>query len=252
VPEELEYQYNYSDLKQSVFSVTGRQRKAATMVAIMAEHLEQDLGELSVLSVGGSTGIIDEYLARHFQSVCGIDIDEKAIAYAKENFQRDNLSFEIGDALHLKHKEESFDVVICAHIYEHVPDAAQMMNEIYRVLRPGGTVYFAAANRIALIEPHYKLPLLSIPPRPISNLYLRLTGKGKYYYEKHLTYWGLKKLVRKFQIADYTTHVLEDPNKYETTYMVAPGSATQKLAIIVSRYFTWVMPNWIWLLKKPG
>lgn len=81
------------------------------MVAIMSEYLEQDLSDQSVLSVGGSTGIIDEYLARYFQSVCGIDIDEKAIAFAKENFQNDNLSFEIGDALQLKYENESFDVV---------------------------------------------------------------------------------------------------------------------------------------------
>lgn len=222
------------------------------MVAVLSEHLGDNLGELSVLSVGGSTGIIDEYLARHFESVRGIDIDEKAIAFAKENFQRDNLTFEIGDALHLEYEAESFDVVVCAHVYEHVPDAVQMMNEILRVLKPGGTVYFAAGNRIALIEPHYKLPLLSIPPRPISNLYLRLAGKGTHYYEKHLTFWGLKKLVRMFEMTDYTTRVLEDPEKYQTTYMVAPGSKTQKLALFVSKYFNWLMPNWIWLLQKPA
>jgi len=31
---------------------------------------------------------------------------------------------------------------VCNHIYEHVPDADQMMGEIYRVLRQEGFCYF--------------------------------------------------------------------------------------------------------------
>ncbi len=32
----------------------------------------------------------------------------------------------------------SFDVVVCCHVLEHVPDDARAMREIHRVLRPGG------------------------------------------------------------------------------------------------------------------
>jgi len=35
-------------------------------------------------------------------------------------------------------ERESFDVVICNHVLEHVPDDRQAMREILRVLRPGG------------------------------------------------------------------------------------------------------------------
>ncbi len=205
-----------------------------------------------MLSVGGSSGIIEEYLSRYCAAVTSVDIDEKAIRYASESFSSPKLHFQVGDAMQLAFPDATFDVVICAHVYEHVPDASLMIREIFRVLRPGGVVYFAAGNRLALIEPHYKLPFLSFPPRPVSNLYLRLLGRGTHYYEKHLTYWGLKKLVRDFEISDYTRRLVDEPDTFETGYMVAPGSATQKLASFIAGRLTWLMPNWIWLLTKPG
>ena len=38
----------------------------------------------------------------------------------------------------LSFKENSFDIVICTHVYEHVPNSKKLFDEIYRVLKPGG------------------------------------------------------------------------------------------------------------------
>jgi len=35
-------------------------------------------------------------------------------------------------------KNEYFDVILCSHVLEHIPDDAKAMSEMYRVLRPGG------------------------------------------------------------------------------------------------------------------
>lgn len=43
------------------------------------------------------------------------------------------------DITKLPFHEQSFDVVICNHVLEHVPDDIAAMREIYRVIRPGGT-----------------------------------------------------------------------------------------------------------------
>jgi len=210
------------------------------------------MSKLSVLNVGGSAGIIDEYLSRYFGRVVGIDIDEQAIAYAKNHFSKDNLRFEVGDAMRLTYEQHSFDVVVCSQVYEHVADADMMMDEIFRILKPGGVVYFAAGNRLMLNEPHYNLPLLSVIPRPLSHIYLKLAGKGSYYYEKHLSYWGLRKLVRRFQLTDYTGLILQAPAKYKAAYMVKPGSAKQKVATALARYAIWLVPGYIWVLTKPA
>jgi len=246
------YQYEFSNKGTAMFDIAGRQRKAKTMICVLKDALDNPLNSLSVLNVGGSAGIIDEYLSRYFHQVTGVDIDEKAILYAKENFQKDNLIFEIGDAMDMKYEKNSFDVVVCSQVYEHVPDANTLMSEIFRVLKPGGTVYFAAGNRIMLNEPHYNLPFLSLLPRPLSHLYVKMSGKGDYYHEKHFTYWGLNRLVRNFEITDYTAQILSDPLKYQVEYMVKPGSRKQKIAMFISQFMTWLVPGYIWLLEKPN
>ncbi|NQX88065.1 MAG: class I SAM-dependent methyltransferase [Halioglobus sp.] len=245
------YQHSYSEIMPSMFDKEGRQRKAKTMITVLSEHVHTPLSELSALNIGGSAGIIDEYLSRYFGQMVGVDIDEKAIAYARQRFQKEGLTFEVGDAMDLRYGPDLFDVVICSQVYEHVPDARVLLAEIFRVLKPGGAVYFAAGNRLMVQEPHYKLPFLSVLPRPVAHRYLRLTGRGEYYYEKHFTYWGLQRLVSHYDVTDYTPLILADPVKYGAEYMVTPGSWTQKIAECLSRYMIWVVPGYIWVLEKP-
>ncbi len=244
------YQHDFSDKGTAMFDEKGRERKARTMIAVLQDYLEVSLSNSTVLNVGGSAGFIDYYLSKHFKSVVSIDIDEKAITHAKNNFSNENLKFEIGDAMNLQYIDETFDVVIATQIYEHVPDAHTMIKEIHRVLKPGGACYFAAGNRLMWNEPHYNLPLLSVVPRPMAHLYLRLSGKGNYYYEKHLSYWGLKKLTRRFTIHDYTKALIDNPVKFGVEYMIRPESAKARVAAILAKYFMWIVPGYIWILGK--
>ncbi len=71
-------------------------------------------------------------------------------------------------------------------------------------MKPGGFCYFSGNNRVMIMEPHYKLPFLSLLPRPLAHRYMRLAGKGDYYHEKHVSYWGLRELCKKFHIIDYS------------------------------------------------
>jgi SAM-dependent methyltransferase len=105
------------------------------------------------------------------------------------------------------------DVIVCSQGYEHVPYARKVMDEIFRVLKPEGVCYFAVTNRLSIEEHHYNLPFLSVIPRPLGHIYLRLAGKGKYYCEKHLSYWGLRRLAARFDLIDYNDKVINDPEK---------------------------------------
>ncbi len=57
-------------------------------------------------------------------------------------------------------EDESCDLVICAQVYEHVPDDRRLAEEVYRVLKPGGVVFFSGPNWLFPIEGHYHLPFL--------------------------------------------------------------------------------------------
>ena len=250
--EKRGYQYEFSASNSAMHDTDGRERKAATMVAALADYFDVPLASLSVLDVGASTGIIDNHLAKHFQSVIGLDIDKRAIESAKANFDRSNLEFREGDALATGLQDNSVDVVICSQIYEHVPDAQAMMDEIFRVLRPGGICYFAASNRFMWNEPHYHLPLLSAIPRPLAHIYIRLAGKASHYHELHFSYWGLRRLIRRFDLVDYTRKMIERPEQFGVEYMIEPGTRKHAIAKAITKYAFWMVPSYIWLLKKPG
>lgn len=248
---ERGYQHDFSASFSGMYDAISREKKARTMIAVLGEFCSAPLDRLRLLDVGGSTGIIDNFLADHFASVVGIDIDSAAVEHASSVFKKKNLEFRLGDAMNLQFPDCSFDVVICAQIYEHVPDAARMMDEIFRVLKPNGVCYFAAGNRLMWNEPHYNLPLLSVIPRPLAHLYLRLAGKSRYYHELHFTYWGLRRLVRRFVLDDVTQRMIASPEKYAVEYMIPPGSIKAKIGNFIATYLHWMSPGYVWLLRKP-
>lgn len=233
-----------------MYNRDARERKAQTMLAVFKDYYTVNLNNLALLDIGTSTGIIANALSLNFGTVVGVDIDQSAVEYAADRFGDRDVHYFVSDSMDLAFKADQFDVVICAQVYEHVPSAYRLLAEILRVLKPGGVCYFAAGNRLRLIEPHYNLPLLSVIPRKLADIYMRLAGKGNSYYEKHFSYWGLRRLVSKFDCIDYTHRIINNPVKYHTEYMVPAGSAKKRIASIFIKYTPWISPGYVWLLKK--
>jgi hypothetical protein len=60
---------------------------------------------------------------------------------------------------------------------------------------------------------------------------------------------GIKKLTKKFRVTDYTQKIALNSNKFKIDYMLSNKFKT-KLAIIISKYFNFIMPGYIWILEK--
>ena len=194
----------------------GRQQKASKILSVLSDFVGERLSEHAILDIGCSSGIISNFIADRVQMVVGTDVDINSVIHANGE-KKLNSRFLPSDAQALPFRKEIFDIVICAHIYEHVPDSRKLMKEIHRVLRPGGVCFLAVGNRLRLLEPHYRLPFLSVLPAPLANLYVAISRKGSRYDEKHLTYWGLRRLVSDFQVFDYTIRIIQNPEKYSAT-----------------------------------
>lgn len=244
------YQRDFAQAHAEMYSDESRGRKAATTHKVLAEAFGDRLSHCSVLNVGCSTGIIDADLAPYVGDLTGIDIDEKAVDFARRNHSMPNVTFKVGDAMNIDMPDASMDIVLCAQVYEHVPDPVRLMSEIKRVLKPGGACYFAATNRLNIMEQHYHLPLLSVIPVSWAHRYLRLLGRGDYYYERHMTWSQLRRLVVGFEVEDITRRILECPGRYEAEYLFS----RQNLAVarLISRVAYWAFPGYIWLLWKPA
>jgi ubiquinone/menaquinone biosynthesis C-methylase UbiE len=227
----------------------GRTQKFKKLLSVL-QDFHPETRSLNCLDIGCSSGIITSLLGDHFRMAIGIEIDQEAIQYARNNSSSTRVQFLTADSMALPFHDNSMDVVVCNHIYEHVPDADQMMDEIYRVLKEEGFCYFSAGNKYMVIEGHYGLPFLSWVPKPLAHLYLRMTGKSNYYYEKHRSLRGLKQLVKRFQIHDYTLSVIRDPEKFFATDIF-------NTQIFLYKWIRWIAPyvhqwisTYIWILIK--
>jgi len=245
-----EYQVGFAALSPAMFDPEGRRQKAEKVLAVVEDYV-RDPSRLTLLDLGCSTGFMTRTYAERFGSVVGVDIDADAIRYATAHNAAPNIRYFVRDAMDTGLPGSSFDVATCTQIYEHVPDAGRLMDEIHRVLTPGGICFFSANNRIMAMEPHYRLPFLSLLPHTLANAYVRLTGRGSRYFETHRTVWGLRALVRNFEIIDYTRRVIQEPERFHATDLVCSGSVKQRLGVAVARYAYGLCPTYLWLLRKP-
>jgi ubiquinone/menaquinone biosynthesis C-methylase UbiE len=251
----MDYQRDFSELHpETMFDELGRLQKAQKTAAVILDAMPGfglDPARARVLDIGCSTGILTRHYAELFGEVVGVDIDDGAVTWAQGNRSADNIEYRVGDSMELPFADGEFDVVTCTHIYEHVPNAQRMLDEIFRVLKPGGLCYFAAENRLRVWDGHYNLPLLTALPKPLRDLYVRWTRKGERCYETHLSLWGLRRLVHRFAITDYTAAVVRDPEKYMAADMIQPGSLKQRAALVVLTVAYWAFPTYLWILRKP-
>lgn len=102
----------------------------------------------TVLDVGCGIGGTSRYIAKKFPSatVTGITISpeqqRRATELAKER-NIPNAKFELCDALDMKYPDNSFDLVWACESGEHMPDKEKYVQEMTRVLKPGGRIVIA-------------------------------------------------------------------------------------------------------------
>ena len=248
---DKKYQLNYSELKPSVYTENERIKKANKTISVLKDYFNE-ISSLSLLDIGSSTGIMTNEYAKHCQDVTGVDLDTTAVKYSTNQYQRENLKFICAPIEEIDFPDSSYDVITCSQIYEHVPSDEKLMKEILRLLKPGGVCYFAAGNRFKIIEPHYNLPFLSFLPKKVANVYIRLFTKHDFYYENLQSLRNLKKLVSKFEIIDYTLKIIKYPSRFSADDMLLEKTLKYFLFNAIAKVFYFMIPTYIWILKKPN
>ncbi len=103
-----------------------------------------------VLDVGCGGGLLTETLARAGAKVSGIDLAptmiETARLHALESGLDIDYRLESAEAM-LVANAGKFDVVTCMEMLEHVPDPAQMVAILGKLVAPGGDVFVSTINR---------------------------------------------------------------------------------------------------------
>ena len=123
-----------------------------------------------VLDVGCGGGILTDSLARKGAIATGIDLSVKALKVAELHAleaQTPNVQYrEISAESLAAESPDSFDVVTCMEMLEHVPDPASVVMACSTLVKPGGWVFFSTINRnlksfaFAVVGAEYLLNML--------------------------------------------------------------------------------------------
>ena len=99
-----------------------------------------------ILDLGCGTGEATLRLAAMFpgaEAVIGVDLMPELLGVARERVQEGGgiVTFEQGDGFALRFPDEYFDLVVCRHVTQMVPQPERMLKEIHRVLRRGACAH---------------------------------------------------------------------------------------------------------------
>lgn len=122
-----------------------------------------------IVDVGCGGGILAESMAAKGATVTGIDLSEKALKVARLHQLESGVQVDYrliaAEAL-AEEAPDSFDVVTCMEMLEHVPDPVSILAACQRMVKPGGWVFLSTLNRnpksylFAIIGAEYVLNML--------------------------------------------------------------------------------------------
>ena len=98
------------------------------------------------IGVGAGTDFIN--WARHGAILSGIDLTEAGIALTRERLELESLEadLQVADAENLPFADGELDVVYSYGVLHHSPDTDRCLDEVFRVLKPGGTALVMLYN----------------------------------------------------------------------------------------------------------
>ncbi|KXZ49093.1 hypothetical protein GPECTOR_23g25 [Gonium pectorale] len=135
--EELARGYLKKDFKQAKFDFVDEMLKFSG-----AQNPKK------ILDVGCGFGGTSRHLAKKFKdaSVTGITLSPKQVQRGTELAKEQgvgNVQFQVMDALAMEFPDDTFDLVWACESGEHMPDKKKYVEEMTRVLKPGGTLVIA-------------------------------------------------------------------------------------------------------------
>jgi ubiquinone/menaquinone biosynthesis C-methylase UbiE len=143
---------NEADRQKQMELVRDRFTRTAAVFAdfVLHERVSEAERLADMLSLSGSERALDvacgpgtlaRVFARRVLWICGLDLTLAMLGRAQKEAadeQLSNIQPLCGNALAMPFREGIFDLAVTSYSIHHIPDAAAVVREIGRVLRPGG------------------------------------------------------------------------------------------------------------------
>lgn len=157
---------------------------------------------LSLIDIGCGGGLLSVPLYKSGLQVTGLDATEENIVAAREYIKKNNFDINLYAeevSQHVK-RDIKYDVVLCLEVIEHVENLQDFMNQLTKLVKPGGMMIISTLNRtmksyaLAIVMAEYILKWIPtktheyskfVKPSEIAN-YLSIITKN------HLTIQNLQ------------------------------------------------------------
>jgi 2-polyprenyl-6-hydroxyphenyl methylase/3-demethylubiquinone-9 3-methyltransferase len=126
--------------------------RARYFARLLDQVLKFEYRGAAALDVGCGGGILAEEFAGMGFRVTGIDPSEQSLNTARQHAQSTGLSilYQDGTGESIPFVDNTYPVVYCCDVLEHVRNLPKVISEIYRVTKPGGVFFFDTLNRTFL------------------------------------------------------------------------------------------------------
>lgn len=177
-----------------------------------------DLAGKHVIDIGCGGGILAESMALKGANVTGIDMNKSLTDVAKLHLHESKATVEYlctpAETI-AEQRPQSYDVVTCLEMLEHVPDPAAIVQACARLLKPGGHVFFSTLNRnpksylFAILGAEYLLKMLPKNTHDYAK-FIKPSELSKWIREAGMTPMGTKgiayhPLTKQFSLTDDIT-----------------------------------------------
>lgn len=98
-------------------------------------------GATNILDVGSGAGQLAQHLVKYTDQEANIvcsDLSHRMLCRARNRLKSDRVRFVTCDLTRLPFEDNSFDCVTCGYVLEHLPDPRLGLQELSRILKPGG------------------------------------------------------------------------------------------------------------------
>lgn len=181
----------------------------------------------NVLDIGCGVGAGANLMAKHgAKSVVGVDYSSRAISYSKKHFTAPNLKFKKMNALSLKFKRNTFDLIICFEIIEHLPPKSHkdFVKQLSRLTSKDGICFCSTPNKL-ISSPNRKKPYnpyhkKEFTPDEFLNLFKNYFNKVKIRGYKNIN----PDFINKQKQIDKTLwyKIINQVSRYKITHEITP------------------------------
>lgn len=164
--------------------------------------------EKKVLDIACGSGFGTFFLAQEAHEVEGVDVSSDAVEYAKNNFSRDNIKFQVGDALTYQYPNNYFDTIVSFQTIEHLDDPKKFLELLKNALKDDGSIILATPNK-KIVSPFTKEPIgefhkFEFYKKELNKIVEEAGLKAKWYGQrstfKPLAWWLIRRSVRLLEI----------------------------------------------------